>query len=123
MTAPSIARSSRLRKRAARREDVPLHPEIRAADVLVAEEVGAAALERDATVLEHVAAAGQAERLARVLLHEEHRGADAVDLGDDAEDLLHDDGRQAERGLVEHEDARPRHERAADGEHLLLAAR
>ena len=47
---------------------------------------------------------------------------DAVDLGDDAEDLLHDDGREAERGLVEHEEARPRHERAADGEHLLLAA-
>ena len=32
-------------------------------------------------------------------------------------------GREAERGLVEEEQARAAHQRAGDGEHLLLAAR
>ena len=35
----------------------------------------------------------------------------------------HEPGREAERGLVEHEQARRAHEGAADGHHLLLAAR
>ena len=39
------------------------------------------------------------------------------------EDLLHDERREAERRLVEEEQARPAHQRAGDGEHLLLAAR
>ena len=39
------------------------------------------------------------------------------------EDLLDDERREAERGLVEQEQLRPAHQRAGDGEHLLLAAR
>src|SRR2546426_8197336 len=35
----------------------------------------------------------------------------------------HDGRRQAERGLVEQDQPRPRHKRAGDGQHLLLAAR
>ena len=31
--------------------------------------------------------------------------------------------REAERGLVEEQEPRPAHQRAGDGEHLLLAAR
>ena len=46
-----------------------------------------------------------------------------VDLLDDGEDLLHQDRRQAHRGLVEQQQLGPRHQAAADGQHLLLAAR
>ena len=38
------------------------------------------------------------------------------------EDLLHHHRREAEARLVQHEEARPRHEPAADRAHLLLAA-
>ena len=41
---------------------------------------------------------------------------------DDAEDLAHDQRREAERRLVEHQQPRPRHQRAAEREHLALAA-
>jgi hypothetical protein len=46
-----------------------------------------------------------------------------IDGGDGAEDLLHHHRRQAQRRLVEHQEARARHQGAADGEHLLLPAR
>jgi hypothetical protein len=38
------------------------------------------------------------------------------------EDLVYDDRGEPQRGLVEQEQLRPRHERPPDGEHLLLAA-
>jgi len=57
-----------------------------------------------------------------VLLDQEYGGALAVEIADDLENLLHDDGRQAERRLVQEEQARSRHEGAADGQHLLLTA-
>ena len=46
-----------------------------------------------------------------------------VERADGAENLLHQQRRKAERGLVEHQQPRPAHQRAADREHLLLAAR
>ena len=45
-----------------------------------------------------------------------------LDLVQDFADTLDDDRREAERRLVEQEDRRLRHQRAADREHLLLAA-
>src|SRR5215469_5982245 len=49
--------------------------------------------------------------------------AGAVGKGQRASDvLLHEDGCDTEGGLVQHEQTRPRHEGAADGAHLLLAA-
>ena len=76
----------------------------------------------DPAVLEHVAAAGDAERHRRVLLDDEDRGALAVDGLDDVEDLVDQRRRQAHRRLVHQQEPRPRHQRAADREHLLLAA-
>jgi hypothetical protein len=46
-----------------------------------------------------------------------------VDAAQDAEDLDHDQRRQAERRLVEQHQARLQHQRARDRQHLLLAAR
>ena len=65
----------------------------------------------------------EAERPEHVLLDEEDRHAVAVDRREVGEDGRDDDGRQPERGLVEHEEPRARHQRAPDRGHLLLAAR
>ena len=77
----------------------------------------------DAAVFHDVGAVGDAQGLIRVLLYEEHGRAVRVDLLDDRENLLDDDRREAERRLVEQEQGRTGHDRAGNGEHLLLAAR
>src|SRR4051812_24569468 len=46
-----------------------------------------------------------------------------VEFADGVEDLPHNHWRKTERGLVEQQKARSRHQRASDGEHLLLATR
>ena len=65
----------------------------------------------------------EVERKAGVLLDDQH--ADTVflvDLAHDAKDLGDDQRRQAERGFVEQQELGPQHQRAADRQHLLLAA-
>ena len=57
------------------------------------------------------------------LLDEQHARALRVDLAQDAEQLLDDLGGEAEGELVDDEQARVRHQRPSDAEHLLLAAR
>ena len=79
--------------------------------------------EHHAARLEHVGAVRGAERHARVLLDEQNGRARLAERREEPHDLLHDEGRQAERRLVAQEQPRPAHQRAADGEHLLLAAR
>ena len=83
----------------------------------------AAAHEHHPAILEHVAPRGQRQRLARVLLHQHHGGARAIDRRHGPEDLLHHHGRQPQGRLVEHQEAWAGHQGSADGEHLLLAAR
>src|SRR2546427_13205493 len=74
--------------------------------------------------LEHVGALRRVERDAGVLLDDEHGKAVAVvELADDPEDLAHDQGREPQRGLVEHQQSRARHDRAREGKHLLLTSR
>ena len=79
--------------------------------------------EHHAARLEHVGPVRGAERHARVLLDEQDGRARLAERREEPHDLLHDEGRQAERRLVAQEQPRPAHQRAADGEHLLLAAR
>ena len=70
----------------------------------------------------HALAAG-AQRERGVLLDDEDGEAVlAVQALEDLEDLADDHRREPERRLVEHQQARARHQRAAEGEHLLLAA-
>ena len=66
---------------------------------------------------------GYPERHVGVLLDEEDRRPRGVDLPDDLENRLHELWGEAERRLVQEQEARAGEERAADGEHLLLAAR
>ena len=58
-----------------------------------------------------------------VLLDQQDRRPLGAQAREQLEDLIDDDRREPERGLVEQEQRRPRHERPADREHLLLAAR
>src|SRR5207245_6222419 len=68
-------------------------------------------------------AAGGAEGNGGVLLHEQDTHALLpVDGAHDAEDVADDERRQPQRRLVEQEQPWPQHERARDGQHLLLAA-
>src|SRR6202022_2695144 len=92
------------------------------AGVRVGEELLASAREADASRLEHVAAVREPERLHEVLLDEQHGGALRVDAANRFEDGLHHERGEAQRRLVEDEQARARHEGATDREHLLLAA-
>ena len=99
------------------------HPaEIAVTHLLVLGELGGAALERHPADLEHDRAIRDRERHRRVLLDEHDGDALAVDLADHLAELLDDARRQAQRGLVEQQHARAGHQRAADREHLLLAA-
>src|SRR6266851_966891 len=82
----------------------------------------AGAARDDAAGLQHVAAARGLERVARVLLDQEHAHARIVDGADGAKDVLHDHRGEAERGLVEAEKFWLRHHGAAERQHLLLAA-
>src|SRR3989475_5514281 len=98
-------------------------PEVGAAHPRIGEQVGAAPLADDRAVLEEVRAVGEAERGPDVLLDEEDGDPGPVDLREHAQHRLDDARREAEGGLVEHEEARPRHEGPSDRDHLLLAAR
>jgi hypothetical protein len=66
---------------------------------------------------------GHFQRGARVLLDQQDGHAALAQLADDAEDVAHDQRRQAQAGLVQHQQLGLAHQRAADGQHLALAAR
>ena len=86
-------------------------------------QLGGAALHLDAPHLEQVRAVHQLQHLPHVLLDDQDRVALGADAADQVEEPQHHDRGQAHRGLVEQDQAGPRHQRAPDGQHLLLAAR
>src|SRR5438067_3201218 len=96
--------------------------EVGAADVVVVEEVARRALVDDAPGLHDVGAVRHAERQIRVLLDHEHGRPAPPDVRDDAEGRLDQRRREPQRGLVEEDQPRARHQRARDREHLLLPA-
>src|SRR6266542_2338281 len=118
------SRAARLRRAVSDRggHPRPSDPEVRGADLRVRRELRARPLEPDPPGLDHRAPLRDLERLAQVLLDEEHGDAGRVPLGDRAHHLLDEDRREAEARLVEHEEPRLRHERAPDRAHLLLPA-
>ncbi len=76
----------------------------------------------DAAVFQHVTVMSDAQHLARVLLGDEDGRAAGIDPSDDIEDEVECLGRKPERRLVHQKATRPRHQRAPDRQHLLLAA-
>src|SRR5947208_12542771 len=97
--------------------------EIEFLDVRVAAQPLGAAVEHDAAVLHHVAVVRDRERDGGALLDQKDRDAElAADLGEAARQILDDDRREAERELVDQQQLRPAHQRAAEREHLALAA-
>src|SRR4051794_18556505 len=97
--------------------------EIEFLDVLVVAQFVRGAVEHDLALLHDVAVACHRKRGAGVLLDEKNGDAEVtVDFVDDRENLFHQQRRQAHRGLVHQDHLRARHQRAADREHLLLAA-
>src|SRR5215813_12496633 len=99
-------------------------PQIRAADPIVGEQGFVRSLEDDVTGFQHVAVIRALERLGHALLHEENgQPVLAMDLRDALEDEIGHAGGEPHRRLVQHEEPRRASEPAADGQHLLLAAR
>src|SRR6516164_10856342 len=97
--------------------------EISLLDAHVFAERGAGAAGDDGTGLQHIAAARCLERVACVLLHQQHARARGVDGANGAKDFLDQQRRQAERGFVEAEELGFAHHAAGERQHLLLAAR
>src|ERR1051326_161066 len=92
--------------------------------ILALQELGAGPGQRDLAVDHDVAAMRELEGVEGVLLDQEDRDLVArVELAHDVEDLLGDQWGEAERGLVEQQEARAAHQGAGDRQHLLLAAR
>jgi len=81
------------------------------------------AAQRHAPFLQHHQAIAALGNPAVIAIDDERGDARGADLVDHAPDLLHDERRQALGRLVEHDEGGIGHQRAPDGEHLLLAAR
>ena len=79
-------------------------------------------MQTDLAGFQHIAAVGNGERHAGVLLDQENAQPLAPDALDGVEDLLDQVGGEAERGLVEQQQFWARHQGAGDRQHLLLAA-
>ena len=97
-------------------------PEVHTLDRLVVYEIGRRRLVDDGALAHDVGVVGHAHGHAEVLLHQEDGLPRLLELCDHPEDLVDHHGGQALRRLVEQQQIGVGHERAGDGEHLLLAA-
>src|SRR5918998_469462 len=100
----------------------PSESQVGLADGLVVVQLVGRALHRDTTGLEHVAPVADVECEVGVLLdHQDGQALVAVEVAQPGEQLAGDQGGEAERRLVEQQQAGPGHHRPGEGEHLLLA--
>src|SRR5262249_15872039 len=99
------------------------HGEVGAADLLLVEELAHGALIAHRAVLEDVDPVAEVGHEADALLGEDDGQAGRLQAPKLLLEQLHHERRQPFGGLVEEEDGGVAHERAGDGEHLLLAAR
>src|ERR687893_2969736 len=101
----------------------PSESQVGLADGLVVVQLMGRALHRHTTGLEHVAPVADVECEVGVLLdHQDGQALVAVEVAQPGEQLAGDEGSQAERRLVEQQQAGRGHHRPGEGEHLLLAA-
>src|SRR5712692_4776077 len=108
---------------AASRLELPSYRQVRAAGGFVLHQARHGPFPPDLALLDDVGPIGQPRRKLEILLREHDGQALPLERGDLLAEGLDDDGGQPLRRLVEEEDARTAHERARDGEHLLLPAR
>src|SRR5207248_10395315 len=80
-------------------------------------------LAEDATAPQDVRAGGEPQRASRRLLDHDERLPLVAQLREPLVHLVGHDRREAERGLVEEQDLRLRHQGTAEREHLLLSPR
>ena len=93
-------------------------------DVVAFQFVDRIGRDHDLAMDDDVAAIGDPDRLIEVLLRHQHRQAETlVELADLGDGLRDQQRRQADRRLVDQQQARRRHQRARDRQHLLLPAR
>src|SRR5438067_10090954 len=85
--------------------------------------LGRRTCEFDAAGFHHVCAVGYLERHTRVLLDQQQRYPFGLEARNHIEDAFHQQWGETERGLVQQQQARTRHQRSTDGQHLLLATR
>ena len=97
--------------------------EVELDDLGIREQRVAGAFVGVAALIEHVAAVGDLEHPAGVLLDDQHRNADVVDARDALEHVVLHHRRQSGRRLVEQQHRRLHHQRACHRQHLALAAR
>src|SRR5437879_7228027 len=99
------------------------HAEVAVLDVRACTELGRGAAPHDLALLEDVVSVGDPRQRGHVLVDQQDRLPARLEVDQAAPDLRPDERREPLRCLVEDEQARVRHERAPDREHLLLAAR
>ena len=93
---PGAALSGRLREAA----------EVELDHLGIVEQLGTGSGVRVPALIEHVAAVGELQAAARVLLHDQHRDSVGVDAGDAVEHVVLHHRRQSRRRLVEQQDRR-----------------
>src|SRR5215469_2840425 len=98
--------------------------EVELSDVGILAQALGWAFEDDAAVLHDIAVVGDIERERRILLDQKHSEIALVSqASDNAENLLDEQRCQAQRGFVEQNHLRVRHQCPPDYQHLLLAPR
>src|SRR5581483_11557646 len=97
--------------------------EVRLPDLGARQQLLARAAHGDEAADHYIGAMRELERMEGVLLDKEDGHPLAVQLADHVEDLLDDEGGEAQRGLIEQQELGPAHQRAGDRQHLLLAPR
>ena len=100
----------------------PAVPEVGAAHRIVEQELGRRPAHQRPPALQQVGMPGDVQRERRALVGEQDRRAGVRDAPQRLADLGDHDRRQPQRRLVEQQQPRLSHQRAADREHLLLAA-
>src|SRR5215813_11002208 len=99
-------------------------PEIEFLDVGMTAQPLGGAVEHDAAVLHHVTVVGDRQRDRGALLDQQDGDVElSPDLAETLRQFLDHDRRKAERQLVDQEQLRSAHQRAAERQHLPLAAR
>src|SRR5690606_25020192 len=98
--------------------------EIKFLYILVVLQLVAGPVEDDAAVVHHIAIVALADRSMGILFDEENRQPFvALDLADHLKELLDQNGREAHRRFIQHQDARARHHCSCDEQHLHFTAR